>query len=84
MTSRGTPTLKNGVPRDELKNDRGRRWAVEGTFEKPRESWRLYKAHSSRSQRVGRHTLGRNSSECCDRQQNTAILQVSFLIDPVG
>ena len=27
-TSRGTPTLKNRAPRDELKHGRGRGWAV--------------------------------------------------------
>ena len=26
--SRGTPKMKNGAPRDELKNGRGRAWAV--------------------------------------------------------
>ena len=27
-SSRGTPKMKNGTPRDELKNGRGRGWAV--------------------------------------------------------
>ena len=27
-SSRGTPKMKNGAPRDELKNGRGRGWAV--------------------------------------------------------
>ena len=27
-SSRGTPKLKNGAPRDALKNGRGRGWAV--------------------------------------------------------
>ena len=28
VTSGGTPSLKNGAPQDELKNGRGRSWAV--------------------------------------------------------
>ena len=33
--SRGTPELRNGAPRDELKNGRGSVWAVACFFEKP-------------------------------------------------
>ena len=37
-SSGGTPNMKNGAPRDELKNGRGRGWAVPYCFLGPREN----------------------------------------------
>ena len=57
-SSGGTPKMKNGAPRDELKNGRGRGWAVAYSCSDPNtRPVRSCKTRSPCAPSVGEHTI---------------------------